>query len=91
MAPEIILSGEKITASSDMWSVGISLIELYTSSEAWDLEEEDLKDILSRRLEPIGLDVLDHLNLPVRSCLHYDPLKRISAIQFLTKLQELTK
>lgn len=43
MAPECLLGFRRATASSDMWSVGGTLAELYTSLSYWDFSDDDFE------------------------------------------------
>lgn len=67
-APEILLSGQKATTASDIWSFGCTLAELYTEEECWasydlpsnardnssnaDDSIESLKEYMKKQLTP---------------------------------------
>lgn len=38
MAPEIILDKQSASLSSDVWAVGIIILEIYEEDSVWDLE-----------------------------------------------------
>ena len=46
MAPERMLHHRKATAASDVWSVAITLSELFHETDAWDLQNQDEEPIL---------------------------------------------
>ncbi|XP_002734111.2 uncharacterized protein LOC100374872 [Saccoglossus kowalevskii] len=41
MAPECLIQQTKASTMSDMWSLGITLIELYTKHHAWGLDKDE--------------------------------------------------
>ena len=91
MAPECLLGGKSGTASSDVWSLGCTLIELWTKSELWSFPEEtDLFAAVSRSLKE---KIAPHASLLLNSfedgrmkyskvlceCLDFNPDDRPSA------------
>ena len=91
MSPEILLNGEKSTSSSDMWSLGMTLIEWFVQRDPWTLHEQDedpvtfIKQCTRRKQKP---PVVETLNFPmVISCLSYPPQNRPTAAHLLKHLQ----
>ena len=41
MAPECLLQGKKATVNSDVWSLAVTLIELFTETDCWGEQLQD--------------------------------------------------
>ena len=99
MAPECFIGKKKGTPQSDMWSLGATMLELFSESDAWKIDgEEDQIAYLSQSLQeqklPDGLENLkekccDSISEMIYQSLDYDPLQRPSAIQFLHHLEKI--
>ena len=95
MSPETLVKHEKATTSSDMWSVGITLIEWFVGTDAWDLqnidEEEEpvmhIKQLMRNREAPPTLGRLKlHLSL-VQPCVEYNATDRPAADNLLRRFK----
>lgn len=92
MAPEVFLIRGKATSATDVWSVGITLTELFSGSEArliHDLEDEPidlLKQYMTKQKTPHSLKYIIDDSI-ISSCLAYDASCRPSAKQLLARLQ----
>ncbi|XP_061165044.1 uncharacterized protein LOC133174019 [Saccostrea echinata] len=52
MAPECLLHNEKTCISSDIWSLGVTLIEFAMEQDAWEVDAElDAVDAVKRKME----------------------------------------
>lgn len=81
MAPEILLNKESASFSSDVWSLGCTLYELYSEKIIWDVEGEDdpeaaLLSKLSSQEKPDISDVPLFIRGIVSDCLSFDRKSR---------------
>lgn len=83
MAPERLLLQARATAACDVWSIGITLMELLSGEGPWNLAEQDAEPLLHIRAQMKQQQVLPicvTYEFPVLvSCVDYDPLQRPSA------------
>ena len=82
MAPEILLNGIKISSACDMWSLGISAVEVMTADYAWVSDDLEMKEIYQQKKL---LRCFAHMesNHFIRRCIQYDPKLRTSALKCL--------
>ena len=92
MAPECLLGKERATPPSDIWSLGITLLEFFTQSDPWEGVLETFSgDLLSQlasaftsKLLPISMSKLSpQAKLNITMCLTYNAKSRPSAIKLL--------
>ena len=91
MAPEILLNHGRSSASSDIWSLGVTFAEWFAFQEPWDLQNQDddpavyIRDCMLRKDLP---PVLKTHKLPLLvPCMNYIPAERPTAVQLLRRLQ----
>ena len=63
IAPESLIEHKEATQELDMWSVGVTVLEFLTESDAWEIEESECEDLmekvtgfLKRKQLPPGLE-----------------------------------
>ena len=92
MAPECLLGKERATPPSDIWSLGITLLEFFTQSDPWEGVLETFSgDLLSQlastftsKLLPISMSKLSpQAKVNITMCLTYNAKSRPSAIKLL--------
>ena len=87
MAPESILH-RKSFAASDVWSLGCTLLEMFTESDTWDIPTggdplEFLTQIMRAGMKPPRSN---HLDMPdISQCFAYDMNQRPSAKDLIKK------
>ena len=93
MAPEVLIDGKLATAASDIWSIGISLIEFFAEEEAWGDDVctyEEIKKEIQKGNQPRALGKITN---PIREmlgkCVEFSPDKRCSGIQILSLFQRI--
>jgi hypothetical protein len=82
-APELVKGSKDITKSSDIWSFGLVLYDLFYERQPWlNLTNEQVIDLIKRE-KPITLksdesnnSVLNSINQIIRKCTGYDPAQR---------------
>lgn len=81
MAPEVIQEEKKITSACDIWSLGVTVIELLTEKPPYyDLNRwTALIKIVDEKNPPIPENLSEDLNDFLRLCFEIDPEKRSSA------------
>ncbi|KAJ8667207.1 hypothetical protein QAD02_008869 [Eretmocerus hayati] len=98
MAPEVLLRKMETSLASDMWSVGVTVVELYSRKDVWDLNEYDPMTDLMTKLkffkQPDISAVPDFLKDGVQKCFIYnvtDTSKptRITADEFASYLDDV--
>lgn len=92
MAPECLLGKKRATPSSDVWSLGVTLLEFLTLSDAWEGVLETFPgDLLSQlasaftsKLLPVSISKLNvQANVNITMCLNYDAEGRPSVLKLL--------
>lgn len=91
MSPETLLENKKSSAASDMWSVGLTLIEWFSGRDPWDLQDQEEEPVMyirncmrKQEVPPVLKMNKFPLLLP---CLKYDPTDRPSARILLRQFQ----
>lgn len=85
MSPECLLNGARATTESDIWSIGVTFVELFTENDAWELDntDEDHIDYIKNKMKmkevPQAAYVFDSEHI-LRRCLNYDRSQRPPAI-----------
>lgn len=91
MAPERLLLQEKATAACDVWSIGITLIELLSGEDPWNLAEQDDEPLLyikAHMMQQNVLPICAKFEFPLlMSCVDYDQHQRPSARVTLQRFQ----
>ena len=91
MPPETLLDNEKGTASSDIWSLGITLIEWFAGRDPWQLEDqmEDPIVYIRKRMQKKEMPpIMDTFTLPLLlPCIRYTPADQPTARQMLLQFQ----
>ena len=90
MAPEYMLHSAKSSCATDMWSLGITLLELFFVRDAWlsdreldpvgDIKEKMAKQISHLSLAPEDAVVLVEIVTLLEKCLRYDASKRPTVV-----------
>lgn len=85
LAPECLIERKTGTLHSDIWSLGCTLIELFTEKDCWEDEKlgfcsDDIETILKRKQSPSRLPSLPSI---ITGCFDYCPIERPSAIDIL--------
>ena len=96
MAPECLVEGEDCSTMSDMWSLGITLLEMFTNSQAWSNSSlKELRKLLYKKKPPPALTRLQPaLHDIVKPLLEYEPESRMNAndlVKLLKSKVDLTK
>lgn len=86
MAPESLLK-KKSSTSSDIWSLGCCLLELFTEKDTWDLPEEgDPSDFLSKKMtEEVKPPRMMLIEPQLQQCFEMNPEKRPTASQLIER------
>ncbi|XP_023245309.1 receptor-interacting serine/threonine-protein kinase 3-like [Copidosoma floridanum] len=89
MSPELLLNEESPSIQSDVWAVGVTLVELYSGKAAWILRRfsilEDIKEKFKNRNIPPNITKLpDGLQSGVKGCFEYEKEKRITMSELYT-------
>ncbi|KAL2092651.1 hypothetical protein ACEWY4_012449 [Coilia grayii] len=96
MAPECLVECKKCSPMSDMWSLGITLLEMFTDSKPWSYSTlQELRELLYDKKAPQVVSKLQpaHEDI-VTPLLQYDPKSRINAKDLVALLKtkvDLTK
>ncbi|KAL2092638.1 hypothetical protein ACEWY4_012436 [Coilia grayii] len=96
MAPECLVECKKCSPMSDMWSLGITLLEMFTDSKPWSYSTlQELRKLLYDKKAPQVVSKLQpaHDDI-VTPLLQYDPKSRINAKDLVALLKtkvDLTK
>ena len=90
MAPECMLHSEQLSCATDVWSLGITLLELFFVRDAWlsdgeldpvgDIKEKMAKQISHLSLAPEDAVVLVEIVTLLEKCLRYDASKRPTVV-----------
>ncbi len=98
MAPECVLDGRNTSRSTDMWSVGITLTELFALRDAWQVDYDSdtdtfqqVKELMKdKKIPPTAATVIE-TNHPggkaLQGCVQYDQSSRLSAVDLASLLQ----
>jgi serine/threonine protein kinase len=95
MAPECLLGEDTSSASSDVWSLGITMIEFFTERDAWNIDGsltpvDDIKKYMREHKSPLSPD--DTIPMEIRSwidlCISYDVHKRPDVIDILQSFKQ---
>ena len=93
MAPECLVGGEKSTTATDIWAVGVTLLEFFCERDAWDVDGEvnpveKIKEMMREEIAPIRRS--DTMEPEVRSwltqCINFNPYARSSAVDILSQI-----
>ncbi|XP_063040819.1 uncharacterized protein LOC134435706 [Engraulis encrasicolus] len=89
MAPELLLNNERCTSMSDMWSLGLTCLEMFTDSEPWVLNNRGaLPGLLLKQRLPHALAKLQScLTEIVEPLVEYEPQLRMNATALVTRLK----
>lgn len=88
MAPECLIHNEKTRISSDIWSLGITLIEFATEEDAWSVDDvvdtvDAIKKKMTEKEPPIPnvnvKGVPEEVMTSIKLCVNYDKLLRPTA------------
>ncbi|XP_023314339.1 probable serine/threonine-protein kinase DDB_G0281745 [Trichogramma pretiosum] len=89
MTPELFLDFQEATEYSDIWSLGCTLIEMYSENRVWQLESiSNLKEVLKRRCKPSMLSVPEFLQEIISTSFNYDVNSRPKALKILQVLKQ---
>ena len=96
MAPECLVECEKCSTMTDMWSLGITLLEMFTNSQAWSYSSvQELRELLYKKKPPLALTRLQPaLHDIVKPLIEYEPKSRMNAKDLVILLKskvDLTK
>ena len=96
MAPECLVECENCSTMSDMWSLGITLLEMFTNSKAWSYSSlQELRKLLHDKKPPLALTKLQPaLHDIVKPLIEYEPKSRMNAKDLVILLKskvDLTK
>ncbi|KAL2078643.1 hypothetical protein ACEWY4_026328 [Coilia grayii] len=89
MAPELFLFNERCTAMSDMWSLGLTYLEMFTGAVPWTINNPHaMIGLLSNKEPPHALTKLQpHLTEIVEPLVKYEPQSRMNATALVTRLK----
>ena len=96
MAPECLVECENCSIMTDMWSLGITLLEMFTNSQAWSYSSlQELRKLLYTKKPPLALTRLQPaLHDIVKPLIEYEPKSRMNAKDLVILLKskvDLTK
>ncbi|GAV06250.1 hypothetical protein RvY_16270 [Ramazzottius varieornatus] len=101
MAPELVIVSKRNsmyrrpTPKSDIWSLGATLVELFTEKHLYGAENPDLHTLLNfkqdQTLPKAMVEAPEHLKRVLQPCLDKQPDKRPSASKLLNMLDEHEK
>ncbi|KAJ8678653.1 hypothetical protein QAD02_014440 [Eretmocerus hayati] len=88
MAPEVFLKQKEADEPSDIWSLGCTLVELYSKNHVWDLDVDDSDkelefNIFGKNLVPNQSCIPDFLKESLNKCFTYVASERITAKELL--------
>ncbi|XP_072273178.1 uncharacterized protein [Pyxicephalus adspersus] len=89
-APECVLEDNvPPTKMSDMWSVGVTFLEIFTQRKPWKTYNEMLKKMFHKET-PQSLEVLSQKLQPiVKGCFDYKPNKRPTATRMVSGIKNM--
>ncbi|XP_041961799.1 GTPase IMAP family member 8-like [Alosa sapidissima] len=96
MAPECLVECEKCSTMSDMWSLGITLLEMFTNSKPWSSNDlQEIRKLLYDRQSPHALAKLQPaLKDILKPLIEYKPQSRMNVKDLVIRLKskvDLTK
>ncbi|XP_062593625.1 uncharacterized protein LOC134255124 [Saccostrea cucullata] len=92
MAPECLLHNEKTCTQSDIWSLGVTLIEFAMEQDAWEVDAElDAVDAVRRKMggKILPIPNSDAIGVPnvvmgvLKRCISYEKILRPTAEEML--------
>ncbi|CAG2244475.1 unnamed protein product [Mytilus edulis] len=90
MPPEASIQGKMATTASDIWAIGITMVEFFSGEEAWG--DENVIDTIKMNRLP---ESFNKLQKPVKNivlrCLEYSQEKRWTAFELLGALKEIIR
>ncbi|KAL2078691.1 hypothetical protein ACEWY4_026376 [Coilia grayii] len=89
MSPEVLLHDKRCTAMSDMWSLGLTYLEMFTGTLPWTLNNPfAVTGVLLKQEPPHALAILQpHLTEIVEPLVKYEPQSRMNATALVTRLK----
>ncbi|XP_031414674.2 cAMP-dependent protein kinase type 1-like [Clupea harengus] len=96
MARECLVKCKNCSTMSDMWSLGITLLEMFTNSQTWSNSSlQELRKLLYKKKPPLALTRLQPtLHDIVKPLIEYEPKSRMNAKDLVILLKskvDLTK
>ncbi|XP_062397850.1 uncharacterized protein LOC134087985 isoform X2 [Sardina pilchardus] len=81
MAPECIVECKKCSPMSDMWSLGITLLEMFTNSAPWPSNnQQEIRELLYEQQSPQALGTLQPaLHDMLKPLIEFKPNSRMNA------------
>lgn len=80
MAPEILLSEATASTSSDIWSLGCTILETFTEGDVWPDLEDNYTEVLKQKMKNLETPNIDgipkYLQLIVNRCFRHIPAER---------------
>ncbi|XP_068103341.1 tyrosine-protein kinase SRK3-like [Hyperolius riggenbachi] len=88
MAPECTMENKSATKMSDMWSVGATIVELFTKQMPWTSLQEMYPNMFMKQA-PKSLASMDGKLPIVKSCFSYDPKQRPTAANMVVAIKNM--
>ncbi|XP_068102800.1 mitogen-activated protein kinase kinase kinase A-like [Hyperolius riggenbachi] len=89
MAPECLMQGKPANKMSDMWSIGATVVELFTKQKPWTTYTEMFHNMFLKQVpRPLALMNLKQLPL-LKSCFSYEPKQRPSAADMVVAIKNM--
>ncbi|KAA0721547.1 Serine/threonine-protein kinase 32A [Triplophysa tibetana] len=88
MAPECLIEFEEASRSSDIWSLGVTYLELFTKLKPWTVKKQkQLCSLLTKNAQPHALEHLCERYSFISMMVHYDPASRPEASSVVLSLK----
>ncbi|XP_056414833.1 uncharacterized protein LOC130356828 [Hyla sarda] len=89
MAPECLIKYGNCTLKSDMWSLGITLLELFTNKIPWQVKHcQELHSLMYEECFPHAMEHLESKYMDIiGSCFTYSTSSRLTAGKLVTFLK----
>ncbi|XP_063067265.1 RAC family serine/threonine-protein kinase homolog [Engraulis encrasicolus] len=89
MAPECLVECNKCSTMSDTWSLGITLLEMFTASKPWSYSSlQEMRKLLYNKTTPQAMSKLQQpLHDIVKPLLQYDPESRMETKDLIALLK----